>query len=882
MRLGRLVATVALVLIAGAALAEVKWEQYPDPDGLPWMAELDICDVHTAEMADDFLCEDGFPITAVEWWGPYDTTDHYIIRFYSDVPAGTGGISWSRPGDLLHEEECWDFTAEWDPVLLQFRFYQDLAVPFCQELATIYWFSVTGVVCSTDDEWAYWCDCGEDVYVWNDAAVTRSDWLGYPNWTALSEYAGGAYGHRELSFVLHGLSGNVICDPDPLDLVVGSPSGTIDVKYLGCGSGLLYGYSVTVTWDDTKATLTGITEGNLLSDAGGTTFFYYGSGGTWTIDGSLTGGAAGVTGPGTLFTLAFDGGVSGTSTVVLDPVAFRDNANAPLSGFYVDHGWINVDVSGPLVTDVFLANLTLAGHTDDYAKNTDDLQLTADVTDDYSLSQGDIVADLSGLVSGGGTEVVAEEYAGGQAKWTAALANVTLTADGAQTVTVTATDWLGNSTSDSDDIIVDNTAPGTVAGFAAAPAHEEVVLSWSDASGADLNYCGVMVRYDVWGDYPLYDLPDPAPYPGDETAGALAFSGVGTGTTFGVVPRDIHYFSAFVYDWALNYGTVTTAGQDRSTNYWLGDVASSFGVWGYNGLVNVNDIDKLAGTYAVADPTGNDAECDVGPTDDLSRVGIPEPDDMINFEDLMIFAMNYGVVAAKVVPFLGEPVVGDLALALVENGRSNDGVLELALRLEGNAGDVKGLTAELEFDGLEFLSARLGDEMSSPMADVFFWSNATSRGVQVDAAVLGTDVTIGGSGDVVLFTFQVLDDTYSVDFASAELRGAANEDLTAELEGLSSEGVPVAFKLVQNAPNPFNPVTKVAYHVPSASRVTIRVFDVTGRLVTTLVDGVVEPGRHAAVWNGRNDAGESVGSGVYFCTMEAPDFHDSRKMTLLK
>ena len=196
MRLGRLVATVALVLVAGAAPAEVKWEQYPHPDGLPWMAELDICDVHTVEMADDFPCEDGFPITAVEWWGPYDTSDHYFIRFYSDVPAGTGGISWSRPGDLLYEEECWDFTAVWDPVLDQFRFSQDLTVPFCQELGTIYWFSVTGVVCSTDEEWAYWCDCGEDVYVWNDAAVTRSDWLGYPDWTALSEYAGGAYGHR--------------------------------------------------------------------------------------------------------------------------------------------------------------------------------------------------------------------------------------------------------------------------------------------------------------------------------------------------------------------------------------------------------------------------------------------------------------------------------------------------------------------------------------------------------------------------------------------------------------------------------------------------------------------------------------------------------------
>jgi hypothetical protein len=52
--------------------------------------------------------------------------------------------------------------------------------------------------------------------------------------------------------------------------------------------------------------------------------------------------------------------------------------------------------------------------------------------------------------------------------------------------------------------------------------------------------------------------------------------------------------------------------------------------------------------------------------------------------------------------------------------------------------------------------------------------------------------------------------------------------------------------------------------------------------VTTLVDGVSEPGRHVAVWNGTNDQGEAVGSGVYFCSMEAPDFHESRKMTLLK
>ncbi|MCD4690648.1 hypothetical protein K8S17_04225, partial [bacterium] len=433
----------------------------------------------------------------------------------------------------------------------------------------------------------------------------------------------------------------------------------------------------------------------------------------------------------------------------------------------------------------------------------------------------------------------------------------------------------------SDDIEVDNTAPAAITGLDAAPAHEDVVLTWDDASGVATEYYGVMVRYDVWGDYPTYDLATPT-YPGTETAGLEAFSGAAaTGTTHGIVPRDIHYYSAFVYDTALNYSLVTSDGQDRSTNYWLGDVSTTLGVWGYNGLVNAADIDKLGGQYGQV-PTGSYLECDVGPTDDHSRVGIPEPDDFVSFEDLMIFAMNYDVVAPRVVPFLVEPGVGDLALVLTENGRSNDGVLTLALRLEGNLGEVKGLGAELEFDGLEFLSARLSDEMNSPAADVFFWSNAASRSAQIDVAVLGTDVTIGGSGDVVLLTFQVLDEAYTVDFASAALRGAANEDLTADLEGLSSDGVPIAFKLVQNSPNPFNPVTTVGYHMPSESRVTIRIFDVTGRVVTTLVDGVVEAGRHSAVWNGTNDHGESVGSGVYFCTMETPDYHGSHKMTLLK
>jgi hypothetical protein len=81
--------------------------------------------------------------------------------------------------------------------------------------------------------------------------------------------------------------------------------------------------------------------------------------------------------------------------------------------------------------------------------------------------------------------------------------------------------------------------------------------------------------------------------------------------------------------------------------------------------------------------------------------------------------------------------------------------------------------------------------------------------------------------------------------------------------------VPGEYNLGQNYPNPFNPSTRVGYDLPAASRVTVRVYDLLGRLVATLVEGISEPGRHEVEWGGRNDAGVQVPSGVYFLRMDA-------------
>jgi hypothetical protein len=93
---------------------------------------------------------------------------------------------------------------------------------------------------------------------------------------------------------------------------------------------------------------------------------------------------------------------------------------------------------------------------------------------------------------------------------------------------------------------------------------------------------------------------------------------------------------------------------------------------------------------------------------------------------------------------------------------------------------------------------------------------------------------------------------------------------------------PLTHVLEGASPNPFNPVTKMVYGLPFEGRVALRVYNVAGKLVRVLQDGVKEAGYHVAVWDGRDDRGEAVASGVYFARMEAEGFEDSAKMVLLK
>jgi hypothetical protein len=100
--------------------------------------------------------------------------------------------------------------------------------------------------------------------------------------------------------------------------------------------------------------------------------------------------------------------------------------------------------------------------------------------------------------------------------------------------------------------------------------------------------------------------------------------------------------------------------------------------------------------------------------------------------------------------------------------------------------------------------------------------------------------------------------------------------------GVREDELPTAFALMQNYPNPFNPLTTIQYQLPITSRVTISLYNILGQHVRTLVDWIEDAGFKSVQWNGINEMGVTVASGVYFYRIQAENFVATRKLVLLR
>jgi len=110
-----------------------------------------------------------------------------------------------------------------------------------------------------------------------------------------------------------------------------------------------------------------------------------------------------------------------------------------------------------------------------------------------------------------------------------------------------------------------------------------------------------------------------------------------------------------------------------------------------------------------------------------------------------------------------------------------------------------------------------------------------------------------------------------------------NSGWPTDVEEETEEGeVPTKFYLSANYPNPFNPVTSIQFSVHSPIHTTLKIYNVLGQLVKTLVDEPKERGTYEVIWDGKDENGIEVASGIYFYKLQAGDFAEAKKMLLVK
>jgi hypothetical protein len=115
--------------------------------------------------------------------------------------------------------------------------------------------------------------------------------------------------------------------------------------------------------------------------------------------------------------------------------------------------------------------------------------------------------------------------------------------------------------------------------------------------------------------------------------------------------------------------------------------------------------------------------------------------------------------------------------------------------------------------------------------------------------------------------------------------GAVGVVVSQSVTSLPNDNIPGAtknFKLEQNYPNPFNPSTKIDFSVSSDEKVKIQIFNSNGELLTTLINSELETGNHSITWNGRDNNGNLVSSGIYFYQLQVGNLTEAKKMILLK
>ncbi len=329
-------------------------------------------------------------------------------------------------------------------------------------------------------------------------------------------------------------------------------------------------------------------------------------------------------------------------------------------------------------------------------------------------------------------------------------------------------------------------------------------------------------------------------------------------------------------------------------NPWLGSGASNpiMGDVSLNGLVQAYDASLIL--KYVVNPHGADSLNAIQQqVADVSGNG-----SITAYDASLILQYSVGLISvfpAEISPKAAQPndiktkqylalqKVGNVQID-VSGGTANYGdKLTIPIKLSNVAGVVSvQLNLKFEPSMISLDNVSLGSNYSGYNLNYF----ADQKTGKLNIAIAGTK-PMTEDGNLLLLTFNVSKDLRGIVNTSLDVnKFIANEtDFSKSVNAESIEliGKPTTYQLSQNYPNPFNPSTIISYEVPDDNvQVSLIIYDIQGRSVKTLVNSVQNAGRYKITWDGTNNNGERVSSGIYFYRLEANKFIGIKKLLLLK
>jgi hypothetical protein len=346
--------------------------------------------------------------------------------------------------------------------------------------------------------------------------------------------------------------------------------------------------------------------------------------------------------------------------------------------------------------------------------------------------------------------------------------------------------------------------------------------------------------------------------------------------------RDFYYYVAFVRGAGLNV-SAASARTSGTLNYHLGDVTDGATTGQGDNLVNSADISLLGAHYGVSGAALASFEyLDVGPTTDLSRNGRPLTDQALDFEDLVLYAVNFELVSSPAIRTgpEAEAAAADVVALLAPAHATPGQPLVATLHLSGT-GRIQAASLALGWDPEVVRPVRVeAGAMVTGAGGVLMSPGAGAA----DVALLGArEVGLVGEGVLATFTFEVLaagDPKLVLQRSLA--RDVHNQPVPVTGTVSVALWIPERTALSLPAPNPFRGAAWVELAMARPGAARVEVFSVDGRRVRTLADRAFEPGIHRLVWDGRDDHGRGLGTGVYFLRAAADRQVFMRRVTLLK